>query len=322
MEKKFDGERLVPEECDNEMLIEHYQRYEFAKMFVRNKTVLDAACGDGYGSDLLAESAERVFGLDIEEDVVKRAEDRYRKSNLSYVVGNVSKLPFEDNTFDVVVSFETIEHINDELQKLCLNEMKRVLKNEGILIMSTPNKKVYTDLVQGKNPFHIKEFYVEEFIDFLGKKFGNLQLYYQFPHMGYFITRENEAFQISDIAYREKCRYVVAVCSNKEFHLEVDTSDLSRFDNTMYYFLNKRVHKLEEMNIKMKREVDAFEKQQEETIHIQQETIIRLENIIEEQKQYVTHLENDIQELKNYIEENEKKKSGGSHRRIGKKNQS
>ena len=72
----------------------------------------------------------------------------------------------------MVVSFETIEHVGEEIQKKFLEEICRVLKPEGTLIMSTPNKAVYTDLVEGENPFHVKEFYVKEFQEFLGSRFS------------------------------------------------------------------------------------------------------------------------------------------------------
>lgn len=298
MEKIFSGERFVPEECDKEMLIEHYQRYQFARMFVKGRQVLDAACGDGYGSHILSECAKSVMGLDIDENVVRRANAKYKKSNLSYTAGSVDKLPFADGEFDVIVSFETIEHIDGRAQQMCLSEMKRVLKKDGMLIMSTPNKKVYTDLVNGKNEFHIKEFYIDEFLEFLNGAFQKLKVYHQFPQTGYFIAKEQDTFSLSETAGREVSRYVIAVCSDTDIGLNPDTGSVSRFDNTMYYFLNRRAHELEELNLNMKLEADAFEKQQEEAIQAQKETIQRLEQTIEEQKQYVLHLERDISDLK------------------------
>ena len=124
----------------------------------REKSPWDAACGEGYGSSLLAEEAEEVTGLDIDKEAVENANHKYGNKKLSYLKGSIEELPFEDHTLDVVVSFETIEHVGEEIQKKFLEEICRVLKPEGTLIMSTPNKAVYTDLVEGENPFHVKEF--------------------------------------------------------------------------------------------------------------------------------------------------------------------
>lgn len=97
---------------------------------------------------------------------MENANRKYGNQKLSYLNGSVEYLPFENQSFDVVVSFETIEHVGEEIQRKFLEEICRVLKPEGTLIMSTPNKAVYTDLVEGENPFHIKEFYVKNFGNF------------------------------------------------------------------------------------------------------------------------------------------------------------
>ena len=101
---------------------------------------------------------------------------KYGNHNLKYVSGSVEKLPFENEQFDIVISFETIEHVKESVQKSFLNEIKRVLKKDGMLIMSTPNKAIYTDLVNGKNRYHIKEFYAQEYIDFIKSYFKNVNV--------------------------------------------------------------------------------------------------------------------------------------------------
>ncbi len=303
MGTEYSGERFLPEKCVGEMQIEHFQRYQFAKVFVTDKVVLDAACGEGYGSNLISEKAKQVYGMDLDEETVQAAQLKYGNEKINYVVGSVSKLPFEDHTFDVIISYETIEHVDENIQQLFLEEITRVLKPEGILIMSTPNKAVYTDRVKGENRFHIKEFYVNEYQDFLKQKFQKIELFCQYPSVGYFIAHANEVVQKENKAIDIKdCRYVIAICTNREIEIEVDMTDYAYFDDSMYYFLNATVHELERKLISTKEEADAFTARQETSIAQQQEYIKFLENEIRKHKEYEAHLEKDIKELKDYIE--------------------
>ena len=103
MNPEFTGERFLPDNSlDAEIAIEHMQRYNFAKKFVKDKCVLDAACGEGYGSKMLSECAKSVVGIDVDETAVSQAKEKYKANQLSFVVGTIAKLPFEDNSFDVV----------------------------------------------------------------------------------------------------------------------------------------------------------------------------------------------------------------------------
>ena len=282
MSREYTGERFLPDECQGEMAIEHYQRYQFARQLVKGKKVLDAACGEGYGSNLLTEEAASVTGLDLNEEAVKRASRKYANDRLAFYCGSIAALPFEDNSFDAVVSFETIEHVEEELQKKFLSEIQRVLKPEGILIMSTPNKAVYTDLVKGNNSFHIKEFYVQEFREFLGAYFENIEMFCQYPDVGYFISKENKKHAVPEQKGQteEKSRYVIAVCSHEKILCEVRTDGLTFFDDRMYYDLNRYVHEKEQEILTMKTEAEAFEKQLEDDIRKQKEYIAKLENDI------------------------------------------
>ena len=299
------------------MAIEHYQRYQFARELVKGKLVLDAACGDGYGSSILAETAEKVYGLDLDVDVVKTANQKYGKNHLEYVAGSVASLPFQDAMFDVVISFETIEHVDKETQEKFLEEIKRVLKPDGIMIMSTPNKAIYTDLVKGENKFHVKEFYAQEFVTFIERKFANVEYICQYPSVGYFLTKEKQEISVSNPTIQmDHCRYVIAIASDGKNFDEVELDNTVQFDDSMYYFLNMRAHELEKTLVDMKIEVDAFEKQQENEIIRQKEYIEKLERdiieqkeyianvdlVINEQQKYIAHLEKDIKELKDYIE--------------------
>ncbi len=314
MSTEYSGERFLPAECKGEMEIEHFQRYQFARNFVKDKVVLDAACGEGYGSNILVETAKQVYGLDLDEKTVLAAEKKYGSEKLKYVAGSIAKLPFEENTFDVIISFETIEHVDGDLQQNFLEEIERVLKPNGMLIMSTPNKAVYTDLVKGENKFHIKEFYVQEYIDFLKQKFEKIELFCQYPSVGYYISKENETVKKENKPVRiEECRYVIAICANREISYQLDVKDYAYFDDSMYYFLNANAHELEKQLIQTKEEGDVFAAQLESSIKKQQEYIQVLENEIVKHKEYEAHLEKDMKELREYIThlENKQKKTRG-----------
>ena len=131
---EFTGERYTPE-CPREMLYEHYARYAMALEFVRGKRVLDCACGEGYGSALLAEQAATVIGLDYSVQAVAHARERYIKSNLHFDVADATALTLDD-CVDVVVSFETLEHL--AAQDAMLTGFKRALTADGVLLLSSP----------------------------------------------------------------------------------------------------------------------------------------------------------------------------------------
>lgn len=161
---EFTGERFTPE-CVREIWYEHYHRYAFVKRLVKGKRVLDAACGEGYGSDILSQYAKQVTGIDIDTKSITHAQVRYKKENLDFINESVTQLPCADNTFDVIVSFETLEHLEQQQEMLC--EFNRVLKDDGLLIISTPDKKLYSDETGFDNEYHVKELYKSEFKNLL-----------------------------------------------------------------------------------------------------------------------------------------------------------
>lgn len=151
----------------------HINRYYFASKFCKNKIILDVACGSGYGSYYLSQSALRVVGGDISKDALEYPKKNYRSRNLQFLQLDAHNLPFKDETFDVIVSFETIEHLENYYK--FLYECKRVLKNGGLIICSTPNREVFGNI----NPHHVHEFTPDEFQTTLQEVFGNVVLYQQ-----------------------------------------------------------------------------------------------------------------------------------------------
>ena len=169
----FTGERFTPE-CVREIVYEHWHRYAWARGLVRDKDVLDCACGEGYGSHLLADAAKSVVGVDVDAEAVEHARRRYSAEHLSFERADALELPFDDDRFDVVVSFETLEHLaeHDGL----LTGFRRVLKPDGVLLLSSPDKRTYSDLTGYDNEFHVRELYRDELEALLGRHFPNYRL--------------------------------------------------------------------------------------------------------------------------------------------------
>ena len=172
-------ERMVPEEAHARIFWEHVARYRFAKDFVRGKRVLDIACGEGYGAAALAKAgAASVVGIDVSPDVCEHAR---RKYGLDARTGDAQAIPLPDRSIDVVVSFETIEHVDDPAA-FCA-ECARVLVPDGTLIVSTPNRPVYSG--EGPTePVPSVEFDEEEFVDLLRSRFQCRSALHPVPPVG------------------------------------------------------------------------------------------------------------------------------------------
>jgi SAM-dependent methyltransferase len=167
---------MVPEEAHARIFWEHIGRYRFAKDFVRGKRVLDIACGEGYGAAALAKAgATAVVGVDVSTEVCDHAR---RKYGLDARAGDALAIPLPDRSIDVVVSFETIEHVDDP--DAFVGQCARVLVPDGMLIVSTPNRPVYNS-AGTPNPFHHRELDEHEFVSLLSTRFRDVRLYTQFP---------------------------------------------------------------------------------------------------------------------------------------------
>jgi SAM-dependent methyltransferase len=170
----FTGERFTPE-TRGAIWYEHWHRYCAAVPLARGKRVLDCACGEGYGSALLAGAASAVTGVDIDDAAVAHARARYgERANLTFVQGSCTQLPLADASVDLVVSFETIEHIGE--QKAMLAEFARVLDRRGALVISSPNKVVYPHNDES-NHFHVRELDRDDLVSALAEHFPQ-QLWY------------------------------------------------------------------------------------------------------------------------------------------------
>ena len=171
---EFTGERTVPGKTVEALFREHEERYVFAGQYVAGKDVLDVACGTGVGTSFLREAgARRLWGFDIDSDAIAFAKARY--GDCEFVQSDASDLCLPDSSVDVVVSFETLEHLKD--QGRFLAECRRVLRPGGLLICSTPNLRISQ---WGKyNPFHVREMLPMEFQTLVGGVFATVQLFAQ-----------------------------------------------------------------------------------------------------------------------------------------------
>jgi hypothetical protein len=194
-----------------------------------------------------------VVGVDISKEAVDFAKEHNLQSNLSFLQGSLEEIPIDGvKKFDVVASFETIEHVDAGAQERFLKEVKRLLKDDGVFVVSTPNKLFYSDIPKYKNEFHIREFYEKEFVEFLRKYFKQVSLLGQkvftgsdmwelgsSKHEGSFvehqITNDGQRFVTSD--QEKEALYLVAVCSDAKieaaensFLVDISLSILSERD--------------------------------------------------------------------------------------------
>ena len=175
------GERLT-DGAGMQVELEHLHRYFLARELARDLDVLDVASGEGYGAALLAQTARSVVGVDIDPDAVAHAGQAYPRSNLRFVTGDARRLPLGDACVDLVVSFETIEHLGEHDEMLL--EVRRVLRPDGRLLVSTPERDNYSPSDMPANPFHVRELTRAEFAALLERHFAHVSLVGQRPVLG------------------------------------------------------------------------------------------------------------------------------------------
>ncbi len=252
---EFTGERFVPE-CVREIWYEHWHRYAFATSFAADKRVLDAACGEGYGSALLAPAAASVIGLDISEQAITHARSRYAAhGNLRFERMDATALNLPDASIDLVTSFETLEHV--AAQQELVAGFARVLTDDGLLLISSPDKSTYSENSGFRNEFHVRELYREELLQLLRRYFPYVQLYGQkllFQSALWSLDGADGAAQV--VTCRDKCGaistqpeyaplYYVAVCGKQPIS-QTRLPAISLFgdsDESVYKHYNEEIRK-------------------------------------------------------------------------------
>ncbi|MCK9606068.1 MAG: class I SAM-dependent methyltransferase [Methylomonas sp.] len=181
----------------------HLDRYFFAQPFCEDKLVLDGACGTGYGTAILGEKAKQAIGIDISPDTIDYATNTYGAQNIHFQRSTVEYTAFEDAAFDVIVSFETVEHTLCPISHMM--EISRLLKpNNGKAILSVPNNWGLTD-------HHFFDFNYSLFKELLDQFFDEVEYLYQIPRDKN--TNIQHIGALSDIG-EKNAQCIIAVCSN------------------------------------------------------------------------------------------------------------
>ena len=299
---EWTGERFLPWIKESTIAYEHLHRYAYASTLVRDKRALDLASGEGYGSNMLAAAAASVVGIDIDESVVRHAKEKYGRKNLQFISGSITAVPIpDDHSFDVIVCFEAIEHIED--QEKLLEEVKRLLKPGGLFIVSTPNKAVYHDESAEENPFHVKELYFEEFQQLLAHHFRNIQFLGQRIHPSSIIwpvkeggsntfeqsvlDRGDGGFELVDSDMRVPPMYFIAIASESVAaipltgNILVDQSDgLIKEKNELSQLIQKMERELLETKASAAKAIGWLDQQLRE----REDTITGLEGAVKWQE--------------------------------------
>ncbi len=204
------GERFVPS-LSGQIALEHLHRYALACGLAGGKRVLDVACGEGYGTALLAGSALSVTGVDVDAAAIAHASGKYGNASTRFLQGSCTSLPLPDACMDLVVSFETVEHVDDH--EAFFAEIERVLTPEGLLLISSPDKAEYERGRSEPNPFHVHELTRDAFEQALRARFRNVSMAGQRIVAGSAIFASGEDAEAPG-------RYVVRFGSGDFFRLE------------------------------------------------------------------------------------------------------
>lgn len=247
---EFTGERIIPGKVDADLYNEHVSRYHFASTLSRGRHCLDAGCGLGYGTDLLAADALSATGVDVHVDTALSARECNPLTRATYSAADVSALPFADQTFGLTVSFEVIEHLSN--WRDFVREIARVTAATGIALISTPNRDYYAESrgESGPNPFHQHEFSFTEFEAALEEAFPFVELFGQniVPAISFFhgasdgLSSGHAPNSPREVA---EAQFYIAVCSASPLPAIQDFTYVSSTGNVLMERA-RHIHLLEE----------------------------------------------------------------------------
>ncbi len=305
---EWTGERYLPQIDSPAVAYEHMHRYAYISEYVQGKWVLDLACGEGYGSALLARTARSVVGIDINIEAIRHARIKYKRDNLEFVVGTIVSMPVYNRSFDVIVCFEAIEHILE--QEELLSEAKRLLSPDGIVVISTPNRPEYRK-TEPPNPFHVKEFDFSEFEALLLKHFKEVQLLGQRVYSNsslwplthkpngriseFLVAQEADQLIFSNLGNRIPI-YLIGFASNAGNLPILEGSVLVDSSNALVKNLEKTQHELEAKNISQEEALAWREEQVQQfqaTIYSQQKALSWREEQVKDLQEKISFEEQD-----------------------------
>lgn len=326
---EWTGERYIPNAdpavTGVEIHYEHLHRYAFASHFVRGKDVLDLASGEGYGSYMLAQEARNVIGIDIDADAIQHAETRYSKANLKFLQGSICDVPLEGrDLFDVIVCFEALEHIAEHEQ--LLSEITRLLKDDGLLILSTPNKAIYSDEPGYTNPFHVRELDFDGFrrllqnyfssVVFFGQKVSTCSRIWSLhptqtaTTVDFTLKRDSQSFSFADEDHRPVYLLAVAsqsnlsnVASTRSYCIDISNSILCQ-KNTQIKYMIKEVEVLQNINLNHQVQEDALTstlRAKDAEIERMTQKTKELQNLTEDYQSYVDETAKLLESIENSI---------------------
>ena len=243
----FMQERYVPGTWSTLAEYEHLPRYLFAKDFCDGKQVLDFGCGTGYGTAVLAQQAHSVFGIDIDASALEWARQHHTATNLAFEEKADLGLSLPNQSFDVIICFEMIEHVYESTQVEAVQSFARLLKNDGLLIISTPNPEITK--LYGPNPFHLKELSRDEFLGLLHKQFPYVLLLEQAIQPAILIQPSEDAaryIRSASLTRQDipKSAIFIALCSHQPISIPESVCFLD-FRND---FIAQQIHGMDILN--------------------------------------------------------------------------
>ncbi|GAA4815742.1 hypothetical protein GCM10011365_01700 [Marinicella pacifica] len=245
---------------------EHWHRYFWVLPLIKDLQLADLACGEGYGAALLAQHAKHVTALDIDAATIQKAQQKYPQDNIRFVCADVLNTGLAANQLDCITSFETLEHLAEH--EALLFEFKRLLKQDGVLIISTPDTDVYNP-EDKHNHHHVKELDRVEFQGLLSRHFAHSALFGQQLQLASVIKPiDNQAESVTlqakwvqqgkeFTAHKDitKPQYLLAIATDCEQNLEkfkhLGGSCFNDSENSLYKHHEQQLQRLQSVDKRM-----------------------------------------------------------------------
>ncbi|MCJ7508208.1 MAG: glycosyltransferase, partial [candidate division Zixibacteria bacterium] len=301
------------------MEYERLHQYRFAKELVKDKKVLVLAGGKGYGSFILSEDAGSVACIDKDERNIRYGSSNYIKENLEFIKGSVTDIPFEEEKiFDVIVCFEALEQIeeHDELMK----EMKRLLKDDGIFIVSTPNKYISSDQGDYQKFLRLKELSFDDLKSLLKKHFKNTLIYGQkvYPSSNIFplfnapgqqkdyVVQKGEKEFLFVPSMKKSAKYFIAIASDSNLDKEAAIGNSYLVDVSEVLIRAKDIH-IENLEAVLRekelhlRDKDSHISNLEAAVRDKDSHISNLEAAVRDKESHISNLEATVRDKDTHV---------------------